>query len=297
MWRRNESAVISKSRWSPRSCQDADSTTAHEDFVLRPGRRERAEVVLAGEQRRARGQPLDVERLRPPPAPAHLERAALAPPVQPIAVRPRPRREARVEVRRRFFRQDDRDVVGKSSVQRLGRALERRPAGHVDRDDVAERVHARVRAARDRETVDRPEQRAERLAYAALDRAQAGLRGPAAEVRAVVLEGELEAQARSLRRRLGLLGRLLLAPAQPAARARSFRSRAALRPARSRQLEVGHRRGVALARAELDHARVAARAVLETEARPRRRAGARSPASAGTRAPAGGRGWTRRGRA
>ena len=47
MWRRNESAVISSSSASPRRCQTADSTVRGEDLVLRLGRRERAEVVLA----------------------------------------------------------------------------------------------------------------------------------------------------------------------------------------------------------------------------------------------------------
>ena len=47
MWRRKLSAVISKSRSSPRSCQLRRSDDADEDLVLRLGRRERAEVVLA----------------------------------------------------------------------------------------------------------------------------------------------------------------------------------------------------------------------------------------------------------
>src|SRR5581483_9250355 len=109
---------------------------------------------------------------------------------------------------------------------------------------------------RDGKAVHRGEQLAERFPHAALDRAQAGLRGPAAEVRAVVLEGELEAQSLG-GRCFGLFG------LPPAAATRAFGRLRAPVGHEVHELEIGHRRGVALARAELHDARVAAGAVLE----------------------------------
>ena len=93
-----------------------------------------------------------------------------------------------MEVRRRLLGRDDGDVAGQYRVQRFGRPLDRRPARHVDRDDVGERVHAGVGAAGDDELRPAGEDRFQRLAQHTLHRAQTRLRGPAAEGRAVVLE-------------------------------------------------------------------------------------------------------------
>src|SRR5579859_379859 len=231
---------------------------ADENIVLRLRRRECAEVVLPGEELGAAAQGPHVERLRPPPTSAPFERAALAPPVEPVTVRPRPGREARVEARPRLLGGHDGDVVGQERVQRLGRALHRRTTGDVDGDRVAERVHARIRSARHGEPVKRCVQGREDPANLAFDRPQAGLRGPAAEVRAVVLEGELETQTRRLRG--GGFGLFGLAPAAPPG-ALGLDVPAVRNEVD--ELEVGHRRRVALARAELHDPRVAARPVDE----------------------------------
>ncbi len=54
MCRRKLSAVIVKSRRSPSCCHAAACTSRDEDLVLRLGRRERTEVVLAAEKRGCR---------------------------------------------------------------------------------------------------------------------------------------------------------------------------------------------------------------------------------------------------
>ena len=59
---------------------------ADEDLVLRLGRRERAEVVFTRQQLGAAGKPLDVQRVRAPPASAALERAPLPAPAEPVAI-------------------------------------------------------------------------------------------------------------------------------------------------------------------------------------------------------------------
>ena len=91
----------------PGRCEDGPL----EARVLRLGRRERGEVVRPRQQRRGGVQGGAVERLRPPQRPARLERGAHTAPQDPVAVGTRPRREARVEVRRRLFRRDHDDVV------------------------------------------------------------------------------------------------------------------------------------------------------------------------------------------
>ena len=118
--------------------------------MLGLGRRERAEVVLAEQERRRLGEPLLVERPRPP-ASAVLERRAGRAPPDPVAVAARERRVPRVEVRRRRLRGDDRDVVRQ---RRVRAPRPRAPAAgrpRLDARDLPERVHARVGAARDRE--------------------------------------------------------------------------------------------------------------------------------------------------
>ena len=151
MWRRNESAVISSSTASPRSCQRASSTVRTKTLVLRLGRGEGAEVVLADQHRGRGAEPLEVERPRMPERAVDLERRALAAAPDAVAVRTRARREARVEARgpprtRRTARSS-----GKNGVQRLDGPLGRRASVDVDRDDVRERVHPGVGAPGDDE--------------------------------------------------------------------------------------------------------------------------------------------------
>ena len=82
------------------------------------------------------------------------------------------RRSARGSRRARCSAPDDRDVERKQRVQRRRRALGRRAAVHLDGDDVRKRVHAGVRAARDRELAHVPYRLVERLLQLALHRAQ-----------------------------------------------------------------------------------------------------------------------------
>ena len=98
MWRRNESAVISNATTSSSSStQRADSIVADEDAVLRLRRREGAEVVPARRARGIRVQRVEVERPGPPERTLGLERRALAPPPDAVAIRARPRVETGVE--------------------------------------------------------------------------------------------------------------------------------------------------------------------------------------------------------
>ena len=99
-----------------------------EHLVLGLGRREGAEVVLAGEDPCGRVERGAVERARIPPAPASLERRTLAAPVQPVAIAARLGGVARVKVRLRLLGGDHCDVVGQFGVDRLGHARRRRPA-------------------------------------------------------------------------------------------------------------------------------------------------------------------------
>src|SRR5205823_1531744 len=83
---------------------------ADEDLVLRLRQREGAEVVLAGKEPGARREARDVQRLRAPPAVPRLEGAAFPAAIDAVAIRARPRREARVKVRIRLLGGDDSDV-------------------------------------------------------------------------------------------------------------------------------------------------------------------------------------------
>ena len=85
---------------------------------------------------------------------------------------------------------EDRDLVGQ---QRVDRAQRRRRAGIGD--DLAERVHAAIGAARDRQVDGLAQDRLQRALELGRHGAPAGLRGPAGEGRPVVLEGELGGQA------------------------------------------------------------------------------------------------------
>ena len=184
MWRRKQSAVISNSSGSPRPCQAALDAPAAEDLVLRLGRRERAEVVLAEQELGRVGEPRLVERARQPPAAAPLERGRRPAPLDPVAVRARARRVARVEVGRRLCAGDDGHVVRQRGVQRLGRAA---PAAARRRRRRSPRGRARARRRPCGRRRRGPSTRAKRPPSAsrsvALDRAQPGLRRPAARSR------------------------------------------------------------------------------------------------------------------
>ena len=102
----------------------------------------------------------------------------------------------RVEVVRHRFGFDDRDGFGQQRVERLGRAFGRRASFDVDAHDLAERMHACVRATGDREPLDGGEQSRERLAHRRLDGGKARLGRPAVERGAVVLERQLQSHVR-----------------------------------------------------------------------------------------------------
>ena len=161
---------------------------ANEGLVARSGRGERAEVVLAANRCRAVVQLLHVERVRQPPRAAAFERRRRAPVEDPVAVAARARREPRAEVVGNELRRHDRDLVRESRVEGLRRPLRRRPALDVHRDDVAERVDARVGSAGHGEPLDARERLRESVGEGAFDRREAGLRRPAPEGRAVVLD-------------------------------------------------------------------------------------------------------------
>ena len=175
----------------------ARSTVRMKHRVLRLRRREGAEVVL----RRAGAAAASASRSSSSARGIHQlrftsngdGRAAV---VDAIAVRARQRRVAGVEVGRRLLDRHDGDLVGQTRVQRLGCARRRRAALDVRRRDLAERVHAGVGAAGDRERVVRRERRRERLPERALDRRPSRLHRPALERRAVVLERHAYAHVR-----------------------------------------------------------------------------------------------------
>jgi len=104
---------------------------------------------------------------------------------------------AGVEAVRRLDRREDVDLVREARVERRSRALRRRAALDIDRGDLAERVHAGVRAAGDGQFLSRGERLRERLSQRGLDGRQAGLSGPAPERRAVVLERQDEPHVRA----------------------------------------------------------------------------------------------------
>jgi hypothetical protein len=97
-----------------------------------------------------------------------------------------------MEVRRRLFRTDDRDVVGQRRIERLGRTRGGRATLDVDAGHLAERVDARVGTAGDGESVNRAVELLECAPELAFDGAKTGLGRPAAEAGAVVLEREPE---------------------------------------------------------------------------------------------------------
>jgi hypothetical protein len=186
MWRRNESAVIDGvAAVVPAGVLDDPG----EVVVLRVGRREGAEVVLADEHRGRGLEALEVERLRMPEGAVHLEGRAGAQPQDPVPVGARACRVTRVEAVGSLVGVDHRHVGGQHGVQRLGGALRRRPALHGHGDDVREGMHSGVRPAGDCELLGRRVELAERAAHLRLHGSLARLPRPAAEAAAVVLHG------------------------------------------------------------------------------------------------------------
>ncbi len=110
----------------------------------------------------------------------------------PIAVRPRTSREARIEVLGRLHGLDDGNVLRQRRVQRLQHPLPRWTSLDSNARHLTRRVHTGVGAPGHREPLPPREQHVERVSEHSFDRAQAGLPRPAAKARAVVLERQLE---------------------------------------------------------------------------------------------------------
>jgi hypothetical protein len=165
---------------------------ADERLVTCLGGREGAEVVLAEQKIRVLGERLLVERPRIPPAPVLLERRALPAPVDAIPIRPGASRVASVEVPGRVLGGNHGDIGRKVGVQRLGRAIRRRAPLDLDGGDVPECVYPGVRAARDCQAVPGGKHLSEARTELALNGPAVGLRRPAPEPGAVVLESEFE---------------------------------------------------------------------------------------------------------
>ena len=183
MCRRKLSAVISNSSASPRRCHAARETLRTNDVVLRLGRRERAEVVLADKRSAASASRSSSSGRGYHQRTSLLERRRLAPPPDPVAVAARPRRVSRVEVRRHLRRGDDRDVVRQGRVQRSATRSGGGPPSTstlTTLPSACTPVSVRPATAR---LADRGKDIRERVAHDALDRAQARLRRPAVEMR------------------------------------------------------------------------------------------------------------------
>ena len=121
MCRRKPSAVIVKSSAVSLLLPVRREHGSHERVVPRLGQRERAEVVLAVEQQRGRLERTDVHGPRPQERPPRVERRPGRD--DPVAVRPRASREARIEVLGRLHGLDDGHVLRQRRVQRLQHPL------------------------------------------------------------------------------------------------------------------------------------------------------------------------------
>ena len=97
-----------------------------------------------------------------------------------------------MEVRSRVLDGHHGNVGRKVSVQRLGRTLRRRTALDLDGGDVRERMYPGVRPARDCEAVPGGKHLSETRTELAFDGPAVGLRRPAPEPGALVLESESE---------------------------------------------------------------------------------------------------------
>jgi hypothetical protein len=167
---------------------------ASEDLVIAVGGGEGAEVVLADDQRGGGVEGRSIEGTGIPPRPARLERGSCPSLEDAVPVAARPGRMARVEVGRRLLCSDDGDVVRQRRVERVRDPLRGRPALDLNARHLAEGVHTRVRTAGYGEPFPGRNDLVERGAQRTFDRPQPGLRRPAVEIRAVVLECELEAR-------------------------------------------------------------------------------------------------------
>ena len=117
-------------------------------FGLAFGRAEGSEVVLADEPLGGGVHRVGVEPARHPPGAAAVDRE-IGPPVgDAIEIMPPHRRAARVEIRRDFFRRQDRyRMRAQMRVERVADGVGLALAGKIEMRDLAERVHARVGAA------------------------------------------------------------------------------------------------------------------------------------------------------
>jgi hypothetical protein len=95
-----------------------------------------------------------------------------------------------VEIGRGFLGRDDRDVVRKDGIERLGGAHSRRPVIDVDARHLTERMDARVSPSCHGERVERAVELAQGTPKLALDGSEAGLRRPAVKAGSVVLQCE-----------------------------------------------------------------------------------------------------------
>ncbi len=148
---------------------------AQKHVVLGLGRREGTEVVLAHEQRGRLLQSPDVDGTRPPELAARIERGARGAGAHAVAIRARPRREARVKRFRCLVGAKNGDVLGQRRVQCLGGARNRRTAFDVDARHLRGRMDARVRPPGHSEAVPSAETR--RRARPATHLRQCAVRG------------------------------------------------------------------------------------------------------------------------
>ena len=202
----SRSRLIVKSRRASFDVPTGGEHVPHEDVVPRLGRCEGAEVVLADEQLRGGAQSGGVDRTSPLEGPASVQRRSPAR-VHAVPVRAGSRREAGMEPVRRLLDCRHGDVLRQRRGERFGRVFERRSALHVDARNLPRRMHAGVRAARDRKVVPAREDRVESVSYDPLYRAETRLPRPAAKPRPVVLQRQLQTHGRSLRVESPAVGR------------------------------------------------------------------------------------------
>jgi hypothetical protein len=172
----------------PRPLPASVGDDSDEDLVLRLGRGEGSEVVLAEEERRGLRQANQVERARPPERPPPLERRVRGPVPDAVAVRTRAGGEAGVEVVCGRLRGDCRDVVRKHPVQRLSGSVRRRATLRREARHLGDGVNAGVCAPSHRQPAPLRIHLVEGGAQLPLDGAEPGLDGPAVELRPVVLQ-------------------------------------------------------------------------------------------------------------
>ena len=192
MWRMNESASISNASCVPVLDPARQQQVAREARVVGLGRRERREVVLAGQQRGARVQQVAVQAARPEQRPPRLERRPLATGEHAVAVRAAERVPARVKALRSLHTRPHRHIGRQQRVQRL--STQRRP---LIRGDLPRRMNPTVRPPRNRQRDLPPKDPPKRRLDLRLNRPLTGLTSPAIELRAVVFEIQASGHERS----------------------------------------------------------------------------------------------------